>query len=64
MDYGMKRECKGLESRILSKDKKGGDLPRREYSNVWQVSFDKDGVASLVRRYILDFAFEESIIEA
>ena len=68
MDTGMKRECKGLgldtSNPTYFPKTRSKDLPRPEYSNVWEVSFDKDGVASLVRRYILDFAFEETIIEA
>jgi hypothetical protein len=59
-------DCDGLgldisNELIFPKDE-NGRLPRDQYSNVWQVSIDTDGKASLIRRVILDFAFSESII--
>jgi len=71
MNIGMEGECEGIgldisnDDDIFPKDIKPWDdfLPREEYSNVWEVSIDANGKATLARRYILDLAFTESVIE-
>ena len=70
MNIGREGECEGIgldisNDDIFPKDIKPWDdfLPREEYSNVWEVSIDADGKASLARRYILDLAFTESVVE-
>ena len=40
-----------------------GRLPRDQYSNVWEVTIDADGVATVVQRFVLDFVFAETSIK-
>ena len=40
-----------------------GRLPRDQYSNVWEVTIDADGLATLVQRFVLDFVFAETSIK-